>query len=116
MKDIEGYEGLYAITPDGHLYSYMRNGVGNWWGGFRTPFVNSRGYLQITLSKKGVKKKFLMHRLVATYFIPNPDNKEAVHHRDHNRHNNHVDNLEWVTTEENNWYNEAYAPKEEMAF
>lgn len=105
MKDVNGYEGLYAITPEGRLYSYKRNGIGGWQGGFRKPFVNSRGYLQIVLQKKGIRKKFLIHRIVALHFIPNPGQKEAVHHRDHNRHNNRVDNLEWVTVDENNAYN-----------
>lgn len=106
MKDIVGYEGLYAIRLDGCVYSHSKKR-------FLSPFVNTRGYMQIGLSKKNKKRKFLIHRLVALHFIVNPAGKEAVHHRDHDRHNNHLDNLEWVTVEENNAYNYV---KPEMAF
>lgn len=65
------------------------------------PYVNPKGYHQITMCcEKGNKTK-LVHRLVALAFISNPKNKPQVNHIDENRHNNHVVNLEWVTEWEN---------------
>lgn len=58
-------------------------------------------YLQLGLSKDGKSKTLTVHRLVATTFIPNPDNLPQVDHRDRNRKNNHVDNLRWVSRKTN---------------
>ena len=66
------------------------------------PWTDSRKcYLEITLCNSGVEKKFLMHRLVASAFIPNPQNLPEVDHIDNNPQNNAVDNLRWVTHIEN---------------
>lgn len=59
------------------------------------------GYLRLGLVTDEGRKKFLLHRVVAITFIPNPENKPEVNHIDGNKHNNSVDNLEWVTREEN---------------
>lgn len=59
------------------------------------------GYLSATLSFKNKPKTFYIHRLVALHFIPNPLNKPDVNHKDYNRWNNVVENLEWATTKEN---------------
>lgn len=96
MKDIQGYEGLYAVTEDGRVWSYRSKK-------FLKPGV-VRGYLQITLSKNGVKTQCCIHRLVATAYIPNPENKPQVNHKDENKLNNCVDNLEWMTNKENTNY------------
>lgn len=90
MKDIIGYEGKYAITEDGQVWSYLSNK-------FLKPF-NKNGYLRVELSGT----PYLIHRLVALAYIDNPDNKPTVDHIDHNRHNNCVSNLRWVTATENN--------------
>ena len=97
MKDIQGYEGLYAITEDGKVWSYKSNR-------FLKPYKNSGGYLRVALTKDWVKKQFTVHRLVAEAYIPNPENKPQVNHKDENKENNNVDNLEWMTAKENNNY------------
>lgn len=68
-------------------------------GKILTPKNNGNGYLRIYIPK--IKKRFLLHRLVATAYIPNPDNKPQVNHIDGNKHNNSVSNLEWCTGPEN---------------
>lgn len=62
----------------------------------------SNGYKQVCLCKNGKPKVFRVHRLLSKAFIPNPDNKPQVNHIDGNRLNNNLDNLEWVTSSENN--------------
>lgn len=57
---------------------------------------------------KDTKHDLLIARLIAKYFVPNPDNKPCVHHKDHNPHNNSADNIEWVTYSENIQYNKQY--------
>lgn len=65
------------------------------------PALNKHGYLFVGLSKEGKQKNFYVARLVAELFIPNPDLKPEVNHRDGNKLNNHVSNLEWMTHAEN---------------
>ena len=62
------------------------------------------GYLRVVFCKNGQIKKFLIHRLVATMFIENPENKPFINHIDCNPSNNNVDNLEWCTQKENMQY------------
>lgn len=63
--------------------------------------ANCKGYLFVALSINDKQTLIQVHRLVANTFIPNPDNKEQVNHKDFNRHNNNKDNLEWTTHQEN---------------
>lgn len=63
--------------------------------------INSSGYVQIQLQYRGIKKTTLLHRIIAMAFIPNPENKPYVNHKDCNKLNNKLDNLEWVTHKEN---------------
>lgn len=86
MKDIKDYEGLYAVTEDGRIWSYRRKK-------FLKPIVVN-GYLQVHLYINGVKKVFYVHRLVALAYLPNPNNFPQVNHRDENKQNNDVSNLE----------------------
>jgi hypothetical protein len=66
--------------------------------------IDSRGYKYIDLLHLGKpKKKFRIHRLIAKYFIPNPEKKKLIDHIDRNRLNNNIDNLRWVTHAENNF-------------
>ncbi len=94
MKDIDGYEGLYAITYDGKVWSHRKNRYINL-------MLCGRGYLQAHLWKNGVRKPCLVHRLVAQAFIPNPNNLPQVNHKDEDKTNNHVNNLEWCSAKYN---------------
>ncbi len=117
QKDIEGFEGKYAITSDGRVYSYpQENNIGGWKGGYRVPFRNSRGYMQIALycRKTHSRHKFLVHRLVAAAFLPNPNGYAQVHHKDFNPQNNALSNLEWCDNDTNQHYN--VVRRHEMAF
>ena len=94
MIDIPGYEGLYAITDDGKVWGYRHQG-------FMAQRKNRGGYLYIGLRKKGKRVWYEIHRLVATAYIPNPGNLPQVNHKDEDKTNNCVSNLEWVTSKEN---------------
>lgn len=65
------------------------------------PWIGSKGYLYVSLSKNGKAKKFSVHRLVASAFIPNPNNYSDVNHLDENKENNNITNLEWTTHKDN---------------
>lgn len=71
-----------------------------------SPRPGKNGYLRIYVRsvKTGKRKDLYIHRLVAKYFVPNPDNKPIVNHKNFNRSDNTKDNLEWVTSSENNQY------------
>ena len=101
--EILGYEGLYYIEPNGEIYSQDRIATdGRFIEGQKIiPSVHKGGYYEIKLSKNGTRKHFLIHRLVALTYIPNPYNYPCVNHKDHNRQNNNLNNLEWCT----NMYN-----------
>ena len=70
-------------------------------GRLLTPQLNKRGYLAYTFYQRGVKKNLRIHRLVGLYFVPNPDNKPYINHKDGDKTNNHAENLEWCTAKEN---------------
>lgn len=99
MKDIPNYEGLYAITEDGNVWSYRNNR-------FIKSFLRKNGYMQVLLVKDGTKKSWKVHRLVALTYLPNPNNYPEVNHKDENRINNCVDNLEWCPHDYNCNYGE----------
>jgi hypothetical protein len=65
---------------------------------------NAQGYLRVTLSSGKNRRDFSVHRLVASTFCSNPDKHQEVHHKDHDRNNNHRKNLKWVSREENMHY------------
>lgn len=108
-KDIAGYDGLYQVSNMGRVKSLERTRNMNLPGRKkRAPvserilkFGQSQGYQAVTLARDGVNKKIRLHKLVALAFIPNPDNKPEINHKDGNKHNNCADNLEWVTPIEN---------------
>lgn len=91
---IEGYGDRYILFKDGRVWSNKRNR-------FLSAYPNDDGYLGVKLSLNGNGIWYSLHRLLATYFIPNPDGLETVNHKDKNKLNNSLDNLEWMTREEN---------------
>lgn len=103
---IKGYEGLYEVSNYGSIKSVpttviSKNGSLRKRKG-RLLKTHKRGrYMSKSLNKEGVSKAYTIHRLVALAFIPNPENKPHINHKDNNRYNNYVDNLEWVTQKEN---------------
>lgn len=97
MKDIKNYEGLYAITMTGRVWSYKSKK-------FLKPEKNRDSYMYVGLYKDGKRKAFKLHRLVAETYIPNPDNKPHVGHIDDNPKNNCWDNLYWTNALNNNNY------------
>lgn len=98
-KDIKGYEGRYQISNFGNVMSLNYNNTGK--PHLLAPSKDKDGYYQVGLSMKQNRKYFRIHRLVAEAFIPNPENKEQVNHKDEIKNNNNVDNLEWATVSEN---------------
>jgi len=99
-KAIAGFEGLYEIDTDGNIYSLPKKG-----GCLETiilkPFSDEKKCTRIGLRKNNRRYTFLVHRLVALTFIPNPENKPQVNHIDGNKLNNDLTNLEWCTRGEN---------------
>ncbi len=98
--DIVGYEGIYAVTKRGEVWSYPKRG-GEWGGKWLRQTQNSSGYHVVGLHKGGKLKKGRVHRLVATAYIDNPSDKPLVNHINNNRGDNRVENLEWCTQKEN---------------
>ena len=112
-KDIEGYEGYFQVSDSGNVRSLDRiivdcNGVSKRIRGFAKKItINADGYRVVTLSKNGKDKVFFVHRLVAFAFIPNPNGYEFINHKDENKSNNNISNLEWCTCAYNNRYGTA---------
>lgn len=104
MRDIKNYEGLYAVTSCGRVWSYRRK-----------KFIDIRldkdGYPRVTLCKNGEYKTFFIHRLVAQAYIPNPDNLPEVNHKDEIKNHSYLNNLEWCT----HYYNVNYGTRNERA-
>ena len=94
MRDIPGYESLYAITSCGRVWSYRAKK-------FLKPEKTETGYLRVNLCKDGVCKKYRIHRLVAEAYLPNPLNLPQVNHKDEDKSNNALPNLEWISPKDN---------------
>jgi hypothetical protein len=110
-KDIPGWEGLYAITRAGRVWSHPRVRVRGGFdipykGRWRKPTITRYGYATTTFHKTGGGSnpkpyKFFVHRLVAITYLEPVNGKQFVNHKDGDKLNNHVSNLEWCTHQEN---------------
>lgn len=104
---INGYEGLYEINNVGivrgvnRIKDCKKAGSQKVVGVILKPKKQKNGYVVFVLCKNAKHKTFLAHRLVAKHFIPNLENKPCVNHKDLDKTNNHVSNLEWCTYQEN---------------
>lgn len=98
----------YRVGSDGTVWSRKnrRWGLLDYWKQMRSP-TTRLGYVEVRLRVDGGNKTFSVSRLVAKAFLPNPDGKAEVNHKDGNKRNNAVENLEWVTKSEN--HRHAYA-------
>ncbi|WP_299116901.1 HNH endonuclease [uncultured Winogradskyella sp.] len=94
MVDIKGFEGLYAVNKKGEVYSFVSNK-------YLSLIGKKDWYQTVTLCKEKIKYVSLVHRLVAKTFIPNPENKPCVNHKNGIKSDNRVINLEWCTFSEN---------------
>lgn len=108
-KDVVGYEGLYEVSNKGRirsLYRKLRNSILTKRSKPYYPHQAKRhsGHLSIWLYKDGKGKNWLVHRIVALAFIPNPDNLPFINHRDEIPYHNNVENIEWCTAAYNNNY------------
>ena len=96
-KDIEGFPG-YKIGSDGTILSNKRR------KGYINTFVGASGYKFATLYNSGKRSTISLHRLLATTFIPNPNNYPCINHKDENKLNNDLSNLEWCSSSYNRKY------------
>ena len=93
-KPIDGFEGLYSVSNEGAIYSHSK-------GDFKKINQRKDGYMVTTLYKDGKNKNVYLHRLVIEHFS-NESPKDTVNHKDGNKANNTINNLEWATYAENN--------------
>lgn len=116
-KDIEGYEGFYQVSNKGNV-KRVATVVCRHQPNKRDAYQPIKekilkhgkrkdGYLVVVLCKEGKCKSMLVHRLVATAFLPNTNNYPIINHKDENKQNNDFRNLEWCTHLYNNTYNDT---------
>jgi hypothetical protein len=102
FREIDGFDGMYFVDINGNVFSKYVN-----------RFLKQNiyhGYWRVILFDKKNKKHIskYVHRLIATYFISNPNNYLYVNHKDENKLNNNIENLEWCTATYNNTYNNVH--------
>jgi hypothetical protein len=106
-REIRGYQYYYEINEQGEVRSrdrFIHIGEGKfrfYKGRMMKIRINNRGYREVRLSISGRTRTHFLHRLLAEIFIPNPDNKPYVNHKNGCKTDNSIKNLEWVTHSEN---------------
>lgn len=111
-KPVVGYEGYYEVSNLGRVRSIDRTIVDKkgmtkkLHGHMRMQQKQRNGYYSLILTRGGKSKRLLVHRLVGTAFVPNPNNLPEINHKDETRDNNRADNLEWCDRSYNNVYGE----------
>lgn len=114
-KDIKNYEGLYKVNENGEIKSlerdviYKNGRLHHYEEKILKTRVAKSGYIDVALHKDGKITYFLVHRLVAEAFIPNPNDYPQINHKDEDKRNNNVSNLEWCTAD----YNINYGTRNE---
>lgn len=102
FEDLKGYEESYQISDQGRIFTKRRlDGNRIIYGRELHPLITKDGYLKVRLTKNSVATGYYIHRLVAKQFIENPYNLPEVNHRDGNKFNNKVSNLEWCSKQDN---------------
>ena len=91
-KQIDDYH--YSVSSFGRVRNDLTNEL-------KTPCIDNHGYVKVDLYKNGIARRERVHRLVSNAFIPNPENKPQVNHKNGNKLDNAVSNLEWATPKEN---------------
>ena len=94
FEDLKGFEDLYQINQQGEIWSCHYKMI-------MKPTINEDGYLKINLRQNNKSNKRFIHRLITIQYIPNPDNLPEIDHIDRNKLNNSLDNLRWVSREDN---------------
>lgn len=120
-KDIEGYEGIYEVSSYGRVRSVERiakrldrySNISTYKVRGKTikQWKRADGYMSVTLRIDKKQKTYLVHRLVIETFIPNPDALQWINHKDENKMNNNISNLEWCTPSYNSTYNDIHLRK-----
>lgn len=93
-KDVVGYEGLYKVSSHGRIINQS--------GKIHAVCINRLGYCKLLLCNNGNRKHYLVHRVVAENFIPNPLNYPQINHKNGIKSDNNIENLEWCTSSQNN--------------
>lgn len=96
-KPVKGYESLYQVSDSGRVRS-LRTGK------YISKRVGYDGYVRVSLSNNGEQKALFLHRLIGQAFVPNPNNYPEINHKDENKQNNSLSNLEWCTHKYNSNY------------
>lgn len=105
FKDIKDFEGLYQISNYGKVKTLPRERVKS---GLKKTFINKKtGYETVMLYKNGIGKNYSIHKLVADAFLPKIDGKDFINHKDKNKTNNKITNLERCDRTYNNRYSMA---------
>lgn len=112
-KPIIKYDGLYEASNKGRIRrsgkptrikNHPYNKIRVYKKSIKKIFLNSAGYYRVNISTGSYDRHVLVHRLIAEAFIPNPLNKKTVNHKNFNRKDNRVENLEWMTNSEQSYH------------